>query len=113
MSDVSVLTTGKCEGMAPTGLPAGSAFEVKYGSKSTFFFAMSTYERSKWVNCIEHNVVLANGGYAAKKQREKEAAEAAREREVEAAKEQEVVDEKNLVLLKNALRYKRKPTKME
>ena len=75
MSDVSVLTTGKCEGMAPTGLPAGSAFEVKYGSKSTFFFAMSTYERSKWVNCIEHNVVLANGGYAAKKQREKEARE--------------------------------------
>ena len=86
MKEVSIVTTGKCEKMAPTGLPAGSAFEIKYGSKSTIFFAMSTYERSKWVNCIEHNVVIATGGYAAKKQREKEAAEVAREREVEAAK---------------------------
>eukprot|EP00947_MAST-08B_sp_MAST-8B-sp1_P003304 g3304.t1 len=89
VSQFAVSGTGECEKKHPMGLPAGTAFLVQVGKKKHFFFAMSDYEKRQWLSALEHNVVIATGGYEAQKARAKDAAFEERKEHAEHAKDDE------------------------
>lgn len=99
--------------MHPTGLPAGPAFEVKCGSKSHFFFPMTKREQAKWVNAMNHNIVLAQGGYSEKRKRDDDDAKEKRKNELIAEQQLEEKKKEQAAFLRRAVEMNLAPSKKD